>query len=354
MAPGGARGPAAVIVCAFLCLLGTPAHAAELQQKTVEAFGRYVRATEARMSQELQEGAAFLWVDRLPGPRRRSLYADLRRGEIAYEDLQTHVQGKPIEVPEGMIHHWVGLVFIPQTTLPQAIAVIQDYDNHHNIYKPDIRRSKLLQRDGNDFKVYLQFYKEAIVTVVLNAEFDVRYFHLDATKVHSRSYSTRIAEVENPDQPDEREKPVGQDRGFLWRLYTYWRFQEKDGGVYVQLESIALSRDIPAVFRWLINPIIKRIRRESLSHLLNSTRAAIRNGSDGSLSHPRVSPQPGGEQRANRRKRSHLRDCFVRGAAVLHQRRVAHANPSAPPHTFLWFQPDPRRSAKVGPPARIF
>jgi hypothetical protein len=218
-------------------------------------------------------------VDRLPEVRRQRLYSQLRQGQTAYEDLETREEGKRIKVPKGLIHHWVGVIFIPQTTLQQTLAVMQDYDNHENIYKPDVRRSKLLHRDGNDFKVYLQFYRKTIVTVVLNAEFDVRYFPVDAARVHSRAYSTRIAELKNPDRPDEREKPVGKDRGFLWRLHTYWRFQEKDGGVYIQLESIGLSRGVPMLLRWLINPIIKRIRRESLFRLLKSTRTALTNKS---------------------------------------------------------------------------
>ncbi|MEE8608101.1 MAG: hypothetical protein V3S55_10870, partial [Nitrospiraceae bacterium] len=223
------------VLLAFMCLFAIPANAAELKQKTVEAFERYVRATEARMAEELGDSNAFLWVDRLREVRRQRLYSQLRQGQIAYEDLETREEGKRIKVPKGLIHHWVGVIFIPQTTLQQTLAVMQDYNNHENIYKPDVRRSKLLHRDGNDFKVYLQFYRKTIVTVALNAEFDVWYFPLDTTRVHSRSYSTRIAELKNPDRPDEREKPVGKDRGFLWRLHTYWRFQEKDGGVYIQL-----------------------------------------------------------------------------------------------------------------------
>jgi hypothetical protein len=123
---------------------------------------------------------------------------------------------------------------------------------------------------------------------VLNAEFDVRYFPVDAARVHSRAYSTRIAELKNPDRPDEGEKPVGKDRGFLWRLHTYWRFQEKDGGVYIQLESIGLSRGVPVLLRWLINPIIKRIRRGSLFRLMKSTRTALTNKSAAAA---KLSPQ---------------------------------------------------------------
>jgi hypothetical protein len=182
-------------------------------------------------------------------------------------------------VPNGLIHHWIALGFIPNTTLQQVLALLQDYDHHEVIYKPDVLRSKLLITEGNRFKVYMRLHQKAVITAVFNAEFNVSYFPLDENRVYRRSYSTRIAEVENPDRSNEREKPIGKDRGFLWRLYSYWRFQEKDGGVYVQLESVALSRRVPALLAWVVNPLLKSIPREYLSRLLTSTRLAITNKS---------------------------------------------------------------------------
>jgi hypothetical protein len=145
---------------------------------------------------------------------------------------------------------------------------------HEVIYKPDVLHSKLLMADGNRFKVYMRLHQKAVITAVFNAEFNVSYFRVDGNRVYSRSYSTRIAEVENPDRSNEREKPIGKDRGFLWRLYSYWRFQEKDGGVFVQLESVALSRSVPALLAWVVNPLLKSIPREYLRGSY-STRAAL-------------------------------------------------------------------------------
>jgi hypothetical protein len=76
-------------------------------------------------------------------------------------------------------------------------------------------------------------------------------------------------------QPNEREKPVRTAHGYLWRLYTYSHLEEKDGGVYFQIESIALTRRVPVGLGWLINPFVKRIPRESLSMLLSATRKAV-------------------------------------------------------------------------------
>ena len=99
----------------------------------------------------------------------------------------------------------------------------------------------------------------------------------------SRSYSTRLAEVQNAGQADEHELPVDDAHGYLWRLFMYWRFEEKDEGVYVQLESIGLSRAVPAIIGWLVNPLLRSVQRETLTSLLGATRAAVRPGARASL-----------------------------------------------------------------------
>jgi hypothetical protein len=138
-----------------------------------------------------------------------------------------------------------------------------------------VLRSKLIQRNGDDFKVSLRLSETNIVTVVLDTQYDVHYVTLDSTRSYSRSYSTRVAEVENAGKPGEREKPIGNDNGFLWRLNSYWRLQEHDGGVYVQLEALSLTRDIPDGLGWLIRPFITSIPRESLKFTLSQTREAL-------------------------------------------------------------------------------
>lgn len=275
---------------AFTYVPPESARAAELKQETAEAFNRYVRLTEDRMAEELRDGRVFLWMDGFPEQRRDKLYVQLRQGGIIIEQLETLDKEKRIRVPDGTIHHWIALILIPGVTLRQTLALLQDYDQHQNIYKPDVLRSKLLSADGNHFRAYLRLHRKAIVTAVFNSEFDVSYFTVDQSRAYSRSYSTRIAEVEYADRPNEREKPIGKDRGFLWRLYSYWRFQERDGGVYVQLESIALSRNVPSLLAWLVNPLLKSIPREYLSRLLTSTRIALttKNASVSFGTHPFV------------------------------------------------------------------
>jgi hypothetical protein len=180
-------------------------------------------------------------------------------------------------VPDGLVHDWMGAVFVPGATLAQTLAAVQDYDRNKYTRRPEVLDSRLLSRNGNDFRIYLRLMKKKVLTVVLNTQHEVRYYPLDATRCHSRSYSTRIAEVRSPGQSDERELPEGQGHGFLWRLYSYWRFEERDGGVYIECQALSLSRDIPTGLGWLIEPIIRELPRESLIQTLRSTRNAILN-----------------------------------------------------------------------------
>lgn len=260
-------------------MLLVPAQAAELKPETAAGFDRYIRATEAQHAEDLR-GGQFLIIDRLPEAPRREIYARLQQGQIYTEQLHTKEEGRPIFIPGGMVHHWVGVIFIPGSKLSQVLAVLEDYDNHKSIYKPDVRCSKLLEHNGNEFKIYLQFYRKTIVTVAINANFDVRYTMLSPTRALSQSHSTRLAEVENPDRPNERELPVGNDHGYLWRLDNYWSVEERDGGTSVQVESVGLSRTIPAIFAWIVNPLVRNIPRAVLSDLLNATRRAVTNTQD--------------------------------------------------------------------------
>ncbi|MFZ0959378.1 MAG: hypothetical protein WAO35_00620 [Terriglobia bacterium] len=248
---------------------------ADLEPKTLEAFNRYAQATETRIDKELTRPGAFLYLEGLPEPKRSATLAGIRKGDIYMEPLQTRdASGAVIEAPDGLIHHWIGAVFIPGATLRQILDLVQDYDHHQDIYKLEVVRSKLIRHEGNNYQIYYRLVKKKIITITLNTNHDVQYFPVDSTHCWSRSVATRIAEVVDAGQPDEHEKPIGHDGGFLWRLNSHWRFEEKDQGVYVEVESISLTRDIPMGFGWMIRPFVTSIPRESLLNTLNSMRSA--------------------------------------------------------------------------------
>ena len=250
---------------------GAPA----LKPNTVAAFEQYVRVTEARNAEELQRGTNLLWIDSLKESERAPAYEALKGGEVKVQKLATRANGEKIQCPNGMIHHWIGVAFVPKAKLQDVLRVLQDYDHHAQYYAPDVEQSKIESHDGNHFLVFLRFRRHKVITVVLNTEHDVRYFPDSDTREHSRSSAMRIAEVENAGKANEREKAPGDDGGYLWRMETWWRMDERDGGVYVQSEVVSLTRDIPAGLGWLIGPFVNSIPKETLTFTLQATRKAV-------------------------------------------------------------------------------
>src|SRR6202049_4039526 len=205
----------AALTLAALFLLPTPATAADLRANTLEAFNHYVERSEASMEGEPASGPGFLRVDRLPEAQRDAAHESLRQGKVAIERLETLDGGKRIAVPGGMIHHWIGTVFIPGATVAETLELVEDYDHHQEYYKPDVMRSKILRHEGNNFLVALRFYKKKVLTSVLETQHEIHYFRLDATPATHRSCTTRIREVEGAGEADEQLKPEGHTPGVL-------------------------------------------------------------------------------------------------------------------------------------------
>jgi hypothetical protein len=236
---------------------------AELKPPTIEAFDGYVRAAESTIDERVIGKRSFLWTDE----------SAERRDEVARGNIALEYRSAGASIPGGTVEDWIGAVFVAGVTLEQALAMVQDYGNHRNIYRPEVVDSRILKRTGDDFQVTLRLRKHKVVTVVLDTEHSVRYSRLGKDRCYSRSASTRIAEVDG-----EHEMPVGRDHGFLWRLNSYWRFQERDGGAFIECEAISLSRDIPFAVSWLVKPIVRELPRESLENTLRLTRDALRRG----------------------------------------------------------------------------
>ena len=221
-----------------IAVLAVPALAVELKPETSKAFERYVEA-----------------ADKFPAPAPGAMKA-ARRGETVVSEERV----PSIPVPDGLVHDWLGLLFIPGGTIESVRAVMQDYANYRRTYAPDVIDSKLLGRDGDRFSVYLKLYKKEFLTLVYDAEYDVQYSVPGADRMEVASRSTRIQQE-------------GDDHGFLWRLNSYWRFEEADGGVYAQCRAISLSRGIPFGFGWL-HGFLQRFPRDSMVNTLEATRRA--------------------------------------------------------------------------------
>jgi hypothetical protein len=274
-------GSSIVKAGALLALALTPvfAHAslagfASLRVATIEAFDKYVAKTDAQNATNVKQGP-FLWIDDLPDKDRATAIAKLKAGGVEMRRLGFNASGGNVDVPGGMIHHWEGIGFIPAVKLDDVLRILQDYDHQATYYAPDVEKSRIESRNGNEYRVFLRLRRQKVVSVVLDTEHEVTYYRDSPLKAHSRSSAVRITQVDDPGGPEEKERQPGEDDGYLWRMETWWRMEERDGGVYVQNEVVTLTRDIPTGLAWLIEPFITNIPKETLQFTLQATRIAV-------------------------------------------------------------------------------
>jgi hypothetical protein len=249
--------PAAAFATTLLLSSGSLA-AAHLYPETVAAWNAYVAATERRIAQEATPLSAVAL---------RSVLA----GEVIVEPMETLGRGgAPIDVPSALVHHWRGAVLIPRITVAQLIARLQN--GAPPIRQEDVLQSRVLESRPDWMRVALKLQRTKIVTVVYNTEHVVTFARDGSDRATSASTATRIVEVADVNTPREHELPAGDDRGFLWRLNAYWRYQQAGRGVIAECESITLSRDIPSVAKWFVMPLVERAARESMTRTLISLR----------------------------------------------------------------------------------
>jgi hypothetical protein len=254
------------LVLASLSLAASSLQAVDLRKETVDAFDKYVADLETHLDHRWH-GEGFLWSD--SSPQRDQLQKGVTLVQPGHGNGNITLKG-------GLIQDWMGAIFIPSTNLSAVIAVAQDYPRHNEIYKPEVTGTLVRSHTGNDFSVYMRIVKSKFfMTDVLNVEHDIHFVSLDSKRVYSRTYSTRIAEVSDAGTAKEHELPVGKDRGLMWRLYGYWFYEERDGGVIVECESVTLTRDVPFGMGHLLSPIVHALPAESLRKGLESTRRAV-------------------------------------------------------------------------------
>lgn len=245
--------------------------AGELAPEILSGWSAYVAATEDRVEQELasigSRPGRFLALDFQSSAER--VRHEVLSGAVVMDEMRSRrADGGAIDVPSALVHHWRGAVFIPGVTLDEVLASLQSDVPEQE----DVLRSAVLERGPDRMRVYLRLQRKKIVTAVYNTEHLVTFRRLDARRASSASRSTRIAEVKDPDTSGERELPPDEDRGFLWRLNAYWRYQEVPGGVIAECESLSLSRRVPFVLRLVAGPIINSTARESMERTLLSLR----------------------------------------------------------------------------------
>jgi len=266
------RAGALLVVLSMATSVHASDDGATLQAKTVRDFAKYSAAVEAQATRAIANNEPFLEYERLPAAEQARVLAMLRRGEVYVERAVARDGANEIAVDGGLVNHWRGTVFVPKVKLDALLKVLQEpqTDKHK---QEDVLSSRVVSRDGDSQKVYLRLRRTKFVTVVYDTEYDVDYKRLTPDRAVSTSISTKVVEIENAGTPQERALPEGNDHGYMWKLNSYWRYKQVDDGVFVEIESVTLSRDLPAIIGPLIRPIVTSTARESMTRTLASVRA---------------------------------------------------------------------------------
>ncbi|MBA3974699.1 MAG: hypothetical protein C0504_10855 [Candidatus Solibacter sp.] len=250
----------------------------DLAPRTVKEFEAFMDVAGRQMSARASGSQPFLWSasnpDRLAQLKARGVLVSPTNHEPA------------TEIHHGLVHDWTGAIFVPGAKAAHALRILQDIDSHKRIYAPDTVDSRLISRDGGGgFTSSMRTVKKRVITVALDYEFSTAYRELKPGRWQGAVRSTRILEVDNLGQPDERRKPEGTGFGFLWRLNSWWHVEEIEGGVVMELRSVSLTRGVPGLLSWAIKPLVTSLPKETLEITLGKTRSAV-------LGHARQSPGP--------------------------------------------------------------
>jgi hypothetical protein len=273
----------------WLVMLALPVEmsAATLKSETVAAWDDYLQTVNGNLQDRARGGGSFLWT--LADAERA---AKIRGGEIVVVPAPGQ---NPKKVPGGLIHHWMGAMFLPNLRLEDILDVTRDYDRYKEFYRPFVMESKAIAR-GNSSDIFsmLLMNKVFLSKTALDADYEVTNVRLDDHRFYSISKTTRVQEIEEYGQPGEYWKPQGQGGGYIWKLYSIARLEQRDGGVYLEIEAVGLSRDIPVAVRFVVDPIVRRVSRNSLLISLQQTKEAV----DGRLAEVTKSPEvPASAQR---------------------------------------------------------
>jgi hypothetical protein len=241
----------------LIILLGLQLGSVTLDPRTLAEFNAYM----ARADREMLERARQTGAPRLGLPAEPAI-APWR-------------EDNPLAVHQGLIHDWLGAVFVPDAAVEDGLAVLRAVPRYPQIYSGDILEARILSSSGDRRHVLFRVVKKKIITVVLETEYEVedRIFSPRLAQMWSRS--TRVSEVEDAGKPTEKVKPPDTGWGFLWRLHSFWTLEERDGGLLMECRAISLTRDVPAALAWIVKPMVTGLPREALAGTLVKTRAAV-------------------------------------------------------------------------------
>ena len=264
--------PCRLALClAAIGVFSSPGLAAQLEPAAVKAWDQYLKWADQKVERELSDSNGFLIQNYLSPQDKATVQRQLAAGETVVRRMQGVVpSGTKFTVPNSAIHHWWGSIIVPNIPLADLLTFLKDYDHHAGRFA-EVVQSRLLSKEGEKYKFFFRLKRsKSIVTVHYNTEQECLYRLHDPKRASSRSIATKIAEIEGAGTPKERELSSNDDHGYLWRLVTWWRFQQVDKGVIIECESASLSRSIPGIVNFIpgLRGYLESVPYESLQNTL--------------------------------------------------------------------------------------
>ena len=252
-----------IVVISFLLVCHS--QASTVTANALAAWEKYVQQSKVELTRQSGNPDHFLPIHRQP--------AKIERARSGENPAVPSVQGEMVVVPSGLIHHWMGTVFVPNVRAFDALAVLQDYDSYAELYKPGVIHSKLLSHKPDEFSYRLKFVQKGFgIKTGLLGEFRTTYFQLNERTGYSVTEATQLVELQNPGSPDEKPLSTSASHGYVEKVFTIVRYQQSDRGVSVEVETLTLSRGVPASVRWLIAPIVERFSRQAMAGTMERLR----------------------------------------------------------------------------------
>jgi hypothetical protein len=267
------RKLSSLLVFSIMCglpVLAASTHFAMAQTASATyAYDVYVGKVEARLVGQHHSQQTFL----SPLVLGQQNDMRLRAGEVIIEQLTPPADQA---FARTLLHHWRGTVFAPGATVADLERFLKDFDAYPQAFSPQVSQARLIGHRGDVFETSMRVRQRHVLTVVMDATYNVTFGRPDAKRGYSNSRSTKISEISAPETGNERPLNSNEGHGFLWRQNTYWSYEERDGGLYMQIESVSLSRSIPSGLAWAVRPFVESIPRESLEFTLRSTCKALK------------------------------------------------------------------------------
>lgn len=239
----------------------------------LSAFNSYSAAVESRLVQQHESQNRFL------APYSGDPKIDeqrLRSGEAIIVRVTDPISSSlHAGLAGAMLHHWRGTAFAPKATAVDFERLMRDFNSYPQHFAPQVVQAEVCSERGNSIEAWIRIRQKHVITVVMDTTYEVTFGQLDIRHGYSISRSTRIDEIASPGTHAEHRQSATEEHGFLWRLNTYWSYEEREGGLYLQIEAVSLTRSIPSGLGWAIGPYIESIPRESMEFTLNSARQAL-------------------------------------------------------------------------------